>query len=66
MAQDTPNVLLTANEVLRMSGYKSRSSLYRLIRQNRCPAPVTIGGAQIRWRSHDIENWLNALPLRTY
>ena len=60
------NVLLTADEVLRRSGYKSRSSLYRLIRQNRCPAPVSIGGNQIRWRSQDIETWLNALPLRTY
>jgi len=52
--------------VLRRSGYKSRSSLYRLIRQNRCPAPVSIGGSQIRWRAQDIEAWLGGLPQRVY
>lgn len=59
-------MLLTANDVLRLSGYKSRSSLYRLIRQNRCPAPVSIGGSQIRWRAQDIEVWLGGLPQRVY
>ena len=59
-------MLLTAADVLRLSGYKSRSSLYRLIRQNRCPSPVSIGGGQIRWRTQDIEAWLGGLPERVY
>jgi prophage regulatory protein len=60
------NVLLTIHDVLKLTGYKSRSSLYRLMKQRKCPHPISIGGNQIRWRSGDIEDWLNSLPTRHY
>ncbi|MED5543916.1 MAG: AlpA family phage regulatory protein [Pseudomonadota bacterium] len=66
MQQVTHDVLLTISEVLSITGYKSRSSLYRLMRQDKCPKPVAIGGNQIRWRSSEIESWLNNLPTRIY
>jgi len=58
--------LLTIADVMAMTGYKSRSSLYRLMKQQKCPCPIVIGGNQIRWRSGDIEEWLNSLPVRRY
>ena len=60
------NVLLTIADVLILTGYKSRSSLYRLMKQQKCPCPIVIGGNQIRWRSADIEYWLRSLPTRHY
>lgn len=66
MSQDKTNMLLNAEQVLERCGYRSRSSLYRLVRQQRLPAPVSVGGNQIRWRSVDIEQWLSQLPTRSY
>jgi len=63
---DPPTLLLTIDEVMRLTGYRSRSSIYRLVRQNRCPPPVVIGGGRVRWRSGEIEHWLQGLPSQTY
>lgn len=60
------NLLLTIDEVMRLAGYKSRSSIYRLVRQGRCPSPVVIGGGRVRWRSSEIDQWLQGLPRQTY
>ena len=67
MPPDDPAILLlTIDDVMRLTGYKSRSSIYRLVRQQRCPPPVVIGGGRVRWRSGEIEHWLQALPIQTY
>ena len=58
--------LLTIADVMAMTGYKSRSSLYRLMKQQKCPCPIIIGGNQLRWRAVDIEEWLSSLPVRRY
>jgi prophage regulatory protein len=63
---DPPTLLLTIDDVMRLTGYRSRSSIYRLVRQQRCPAPVVIGGGRVRWRSGEIEHWLQGLPVQTY
>ena len=63
---DPPALLLTIDEVMHLTGYKSRSTIYRLVRQNRCPSPVVIGGGRVRWRSGEIDNWLQGLPTQTY
>lgn len=60
------DALLTIEEVMALTGYKSRSSIYRLVRQRRCPAPVLIGGGRVRWRANTIQEWLQALPTQTY
>lgn len=60
------NRLLTIDDLLMISGYKAKSSIYRLMKQGQCPSPVTIGGNQVRWRNGDIEDWLNNLPTRKY
>jgi prophage regulatory protein len=61
-----PDELLTVKEVLALSRYKSRTSLYRLMQKGRCPNPVLIGGNRVRWRADQIRDWLNNLPTRRY
>lgn len=63
---DPPTLLLTIDEVMARTGYRSRSSIYRLVKREACPQPVVIGGGRVRWRSHEIEEWLNSLPNQTY
>lgn len=60
--------LLTAVDVLLVTGFKSRTTLYRRAKavSGDFPKPVSIGAGKIRWRSRDIEDWLNSLPTRRY
>jgi prophage regulatory protein len=60
--------LLTAIDVLHVTGFKSRTTLYRRAKavNGDFPKPVSIGAGKIRWRSRDIEDWLNSLPTRRY
>jgi prophage regulatory protein len=62
----TSTLLLTIDDVMKVTGYKSRSTIYRLMHQNRCPPPVVIGGGRVRWRAGEIERWLQELPTQTY
>lgn len=66
MPEIAPIFLLTINDVMRLAGYKSRSSIYRRVRHRDFPQPVILGGGRIRWRSDDIEQWLQHLPTQTY
>lgn len=63
---DPPTLLLTIEDVMRLTGYRSRSTIYRLVARGLCPNPVVIGGGRVRWRSTDIEHWLQSLPVQTY
>lgn len=58
--------LLTCVEVMRLTGIRSRTTVWRRIQRKSFPAPVDIGAGRIRWRSSDIAAWINALPLRSY
>ena len=62
MKHPVPTLLLTMEEVMRLSGYRSRSSIYRLVRRGLAPPPVLIGSGRVRWRAEDVEQWLQALP----
>jgi prophage regulatory protein len=66
MPQRDRATLLTAHDVLVLTGYRSRTTLYRLMKKGICPKPVLIGGDRVRWRSADIEDWLSSLPTRRY
>ncbi|MBS0984891.1 helix-turn-helix transcriptional regulator [Acetobacter thailandicus] len=67
MNQDIPpTLLLTIDDVLRMTGYRSRSSIYRLMKRSQIPLPIMVGGGRVRWRSGDIEHWLKSLPAQSY
>ena len=58
--------LLTVADVLNVTGFKSRTTLYRRARSGNFPSPCHIGAGKIRWRSGDIEEWLNGLQTRRY
>ena len=60
------SLLLTIDDVLRMTGYRSRSSIYRLMKRSQIPLPIMVGGGRVRWRSGDIEHWLQSLPTQSY
>ena len=58
MVSDT---LLTRAEVERRTGLR-RSSVYRLMRAGRFPAPLKVGPASVRWPASEIEAWIASLP----
>jgi prophage regulatory protein len=60
------NELLTCAEVMRLTGIRSRTTVWRRIQSKAFPAPVDIGAGRIRWRSIDVSAWINSLPLRHY
>ena len=51
---------------MRLTGIRSRTTIWRRINKGTFPNPVEIGFGQIRWRKDEIENWINDLPTRTY
>ena len=57
--------LLTVTDVLHVTGFKSRTTLYRRA-QRGLSLPLPYGAGKIRWRSGDVEDWLNSLQLRRY
>lgn len=61
---DFPDVLLTQREVLRMTGFRSRTSIYRRTRAGTFPAPLVLGNGAIRWRQSDLMAWIETLPKR--
>ena len=57
----TTNELLTCQEVMRLTGIRSRTTIWRRIQKGRFPHPVDIGAGRIRWRAADIDEWISAL-----
>lgn len=61
-----PIHLLTCAEVMNLTGIRSRTTVWRRIRQETFPAPLEIGSGRIRWRTTDISAWIDSLPVRRY
>ena len=53
--------LLKLSEVLHRARI-ARAVLYRDMEKRRFPRPLNIGGKAVRWRTDEIEDWLNARP----
>lgn len=51
--------------VLRMTGL-GRSTIYRLIAEDKFPAQVRIGARAVGWRWSDLERWSAARPTITH
>jgi len=58
--------LLTVSDVLDVTGYRSRTTLWRKVRAGEFPAPLKDGATSIRWRDSDIQHWIESLPRQTY
>jgi len=54
--------LLTQKEVMALVGIRSRTSIYRRVKDGTFPPPVAMGHGQIRWRQSDFERWSKSLP----
>jgi prophage regulatory protein len=58
--------LLTVGDVLAMTGYRSRTTLWRKVRAGGFPPPRKDGPTSVRWRASDIQRWIDGLPVHTY
>jgi len=61
-----PIRLLTAAEVLKLTGYKSRTTLWRRVKAGTFPAPVALSTHATRWPSDAVEAHLRDLPRLAY
>jgi len=62
--QSTP--ILRFAEVLALTGFKSRTTIWRKLKSGDFPDPIDLGGDQIGWLQSDIEEWIASRPRRTY
>ena len=51
--------------VTRMTGL-GRSTIYRLVAQDKFPSPVRLGNRAIAWRRTDLERWSDGRPTVTH
>ena len=65
MEQQPLSGLLTTKETGALTKL-SRTSLWRMTRDGRFPAPRELGHGQIRWSEDDVRDWLSNLPSRQY
>ena len=56
--------MLRREEVETICGL-TRSTIYRLMREDRFPLPKRLGPRAVRWPSSEIETWLAARPRAT-
>ena len=64
MDDNSDDTLLTQRQVLAMTGYRSRTSLYRRTKAGTFPKPTQIPAGGIRWRKSELLNWIRSLQLR--
>jgi predicted DNA-binding transcriptional regulator AlpA len=55
--------LLNVDDLAEIFGV-SRRTVFRLRSRGAIPAPLGIGGTLLRWRTCDIQRWLDKLPTR--
>jgi prophage regulatory protein len=65
VAGDIAVTFLRLHAVLRLTGL-SRSTVYRLIADERFPRPVQLGPRAVAWRRVDVDAWSEARPTTTH
>jgi prophage regulatory protein len=61
MAEATAMMLVRLNTVIRMTGL-GRSTIYRLMAEDKFPRPVRIAKRAVAWRRIDLELWSAGRP----
>lgn len=56
-----PALLLRLPTVMHLTGL-GRSTIYRLIAENKFPSPVQLGPRAVAWHRKDLERWSEARP----
>lgn len=64
-ADATTAVFLRMPTVMRMTGL-GRSTIYRLIADQKFPCPVRLGPRAVAWRRTDLDRWSDARPAVTH
>lgn len=49
---------------MNMTGFKSRTTVYRRLASKNLPQPVSVGLGRLRWRERDIADWVDSLEPR--
>jgi prophage regulatory protein len=62
---DVDRLFARMSTVLRLTGL-GRSTIYRLIAEDKFPAQVRIGTRAVGWRWSDLERWSAARPTITH
>ena len=60
-ADAQPSVFVRMAAVLRMTGL-GRSTIYRLMAEDKFPPPVRLAKRAVAWRRVDLEQWSNGRP----
>jgi prophage regulatory protein len=58
--------LLSTSDVLSLTGYRSRTTLWRKVKDRLFPAPVKLNGVTLRWRESEIRDWIEEAPTQFY
>jgi prophage regulatory protein len=58
-------IFLRMNAVTRMTGL-ARSTIYRLVAQDKFPMPVRLASRAIAWRRTDLDRWSEARPTASH
>ena len=56
-----PALFLRMTAVTRLTGL-GRSTIYRLVAQDKFPSPVRLGDRAVAWRRADLERWSEGRP----
>lgn len=62
---DATPLFLRMPTVVRLTGL-GRSTIYRLIADNKFPCPVRLSPRTVAWRRADLERWSEARPTITH
>jgi len=65
IAEPVTPVFLRMPTVMRMTGL-GRSTIYRLIADQKFPSPVRLGRRAVAWRRTDLDRWSEARPAVTH
>ena len=58
--------LLTCNDVMKIAGIRSRTTIWRRVQNGNFPAPIDFGAGRIRWKANEIAEWVSSRPKRRY
>lgn len=64
-AGDPPSLFLRLPAVMKLTGL-GRSTIYRMVADNRFPCPVRIASRAVAWRRTDLDRWSESRPLVTH
>ena len=49
-------------EVMQTIGIRGKSTIYRWVKNQEFPAPLSLGGSSVGWRESDVQAWMASRP----